>query len=63
MLFNSLAVASLAGLASAGTVATSNVKGKAFDRMAIIYFENENYAKSIGDGTHTHCKHADASKY
>lgn len=50
MLFNSLAIVSLAGLASAATVATSNVKGKAFDRIAIIYFENENYAKSIGDG-------------
>lgn len=29
---------------------TSNVKGKAFDRIAIIYFENQNYDKSIGDG-------------
>ena len=29
---------------------TSNVKGKAFDRIAIIYFENQNYDKSVGDG-------------
>ncbi|PNY27570.1 acid phosphatase [Tolypocladium capitatum] len=28
---------------------TSNVKGKAFDRLAIIYFENQNYAKAHGD--------------
>ncbi|KAK3180333.1 hypothetical protein K4F52_008304 [Lecanicillium sp. MT-2017a] len=28
---------------------TSNVKGKAFDRLAIVYFENQNYDKSIGD--------------
>jgi acid phosphatase len=28
---------------------TSNVKGKAFDRIAIVYFENQNYDKSIGD--------------
>lgn len=28
---------------------TSHVKGKAFDRIAIIYFENENYDKAIGD--------------
>ncbi|POR30868.1 Putative acid phosphatase [Tolypocladium paradoxum] len=28
---------------------TSCVKGKAFDRLAIIYFENQNYAKSYGD--------------
>ncbi|KND94798.1 putative acid phosphatase [Tolypocladium ophioglossoides CBS 100239] len=28
---------------------TSRVKGKAFDRLAIIYFENQNYAKSFGD--------------
>lgn len=28
---------------------TSHVKGKAFDRLAIIYFENQNYDKSIGD--------------
>ena len=30
---------------------TSHVKGKAFDRLAIIYFENQNYDKSFGDGT------------
>lgn len=29
---------------------TSCVKGKAFDRIAIIYFENTNYEKAIGDG-------------
>lgn len=28
---------------------TSNVKGKAFDRIAYIWFENQNYDKSIGD--------------
>ncbi|KAH7023843.1 phosphoesterase family-domain-containing protein [Ilyonectria destructans] len=28
---------------------TSKVKGKSFDRIAIIYFENENYDKAIGD--------------
>lgn len=28
---------------------TSHVKGKAFDRLAIIYFENQNYDKSFGD--------------
>lgn len=39
--------------AAAATAKTSspvsNVKGKAFDRIAIIYFENENYDKAIGD--------------
>jgi hypothetical protein len=28
---------------------TSKVKGKAFDRIAIIYFENENYDLALGD--------------
>lgn len=28
---------------------TSHVKGKAFDRFVVIYFENENYDKSYGD--------------
>lgn len=28
---------------------TSKVKGKAFDRIAIVYFENENYEKAFGD--------------
>ena len=28
---------------------TSHVKGKAFDRLAIIYFENQNYDKAAGD--------------
>lgn len=31
---------------------TSNVKGKAFDRIAIVYFENENYDKAAGDREH-----------
>ena len=28
---------------------TSNVKGKAFDRIAIIWLENTDYAKAVGD--------------
>lgn len=28
---------------------TSNVRGKAFDRIAIIYFENQNYDKAYSD--------------
>ncbi|KLO81770.1 acid phosphatase [Fusarium fujikuroi] len=32
---------------------TSKVKGKAFDRIAIIYFENENYEKAFGDPNFT----------
>lgn len=28
---------------------TSSVPGKAFDRLVIIYFENQNYDKSIDD--------------
>lgn len=28
---------------------TSQVKGKAFDRFVVIYFENQNYDKSFGD--------------
>lgn len=28
---------------------TSHVKGKVFDRIVYIYFENENYDKAIGD--------------
>ncbi|KAK2606154.1 hypothetical protein QQS21_003437 [Conoideocrella luteorostrata] len=31
------------------TSPTSHVKGKAFDRLVIIYFENQNYDKSYGD--------------
>lgn len=31
---------------------TSHVKGKAFDRIAIIYFENQNYDKAYGDRTY-----------
>ena len=34
---------------SAATVETSSVPGAAFDRFVIIYFENENYEKAIGD--------------
>lgn len=40
----------LAAQATAKTTSpTSNVKGKAFDRIAHIWFENQNYDKSIGD--------------
>ncbi len=42
-------ILALAGLSAAATVETSNVKGKAFDRFVVIYFENQNYEKSIGD--------------
>lgn len=46
---------SLLGLLCAGaraqTVATSSVPGAAFNRIAIIYFENENYDLADGDGT------------
>lgn len=28
---------------------TSAVEGAAFDRLVVIYFENENYDKAIGD--------------
>lgn len=34
---------------SAATVETTSVPGAAFDRFVIIYFENENYEKAIGD--------------
>ena len=45
------AAAVAAAQATAKTTSpTSNVKGKAFDRIAIIYFENQNYDKSVGDG-------------
>lgn len=37
------------GQVAAGTVATSNIPGKAFDRIAIIFFENQDYDKSYGD--------------
>lgn len=50
MLFQTAALLSLAASATAATVPTSNVKGAAFDRLALIYFENENYAKAAGDG-------------
>ncbi|UNI14663.1 Acid phosphatase [Purpureocillium takamizusanense] len=32
---------------------TSHVKGKAFDRFVVIYFENENYDKAFGDPNFT----------
>ncbi|KAG5933968.1 hypothetical protein E4U53_000812, partial [Claviceps sorghi] len=39
--------------AAAATAKTSSpvshVRGKAFDRFVIIYFENRNYAKAYGD--------------
>lgn len=28
---------------------TSHVKGKAFDRFVVVYFENQDYGKSAGD--------------
>lgn len=49
MLIQSTTFACLAAVAIAATVPTSNVAGKAFDRLAIIYFENEDYDKAIGD--------------
>lgn len=42
-------ILAIAGLSAAATVETSNVTGKAFDRLVVIYFENQNYEKSIGD--------------
>ncbi|KAJ6780147.1 hypothetical protein PWT90_01963 [Aphanocladium album] len=42
-------ILALAGLSAAATVETSSVKGKAFDRFVVIYFENQNYEKAIGD--------------
>ncbi|ATY63410.1 Phosphoesterase family [Cordyceps militaris] len=42
-------ILAFAGLSAAATVKTSNVKGKAFDRFVVIYFENENYEKAFGD--------------
>ncbi|KGQ04061.1 putative acid phosphatase [Beauveria bassiana D1-5] len=42
-------ILAFAGLGVAATVSTSNVKGKAFDRFVVIYFENQNYEKAIGD--------------
>lgn len=47
MLFSPLMA--FAGLGAAATVATSSVKGSAFDRFVVIYFENQNYAKAFGD--------------
>ncbi|CEJ83144.1 hypothetical protein VHEMI03167 [[Torrubiella] hemipterigena] len=49
LLQTATALLSIVASATAATVPTSNVKGAAFDRLAIIYFENENYAKSAGD--------------
>ncbi|KAJ3495793.1 hypothetical protein NLG97_g3133 [Lecanicillium saksenae] len=42
-------ILALAGLSAAATVETSDVKGKAFDRFVVIYFENQNYEKAFGD--------------
>lgn len=42
-------ILALAGLGAAATVQTSNVKGKAFDRFVVVYFENQNYEKAAGD--------------
>lgn len=47
MLFQKLLA--FATLAAAATVKTSDVKGKAFDRFVVIYFENQNYEKAYGD--------------
>ena len=46
-----------AGVAAAAATAvtnspTSSVAGKAFDRIAIIWLENTDYAKAVGDRTH-----------
>jgi hypothetical protein len=50
MLLETCAFTFLAALGvSAATVETSSVPGAAFDRFVIIYFENENYEKAIGD--------------
>ncbi|OAA55126.1 Phosphoesterase family [Cordyceps fumosorosea ARSEF 2679] len=46
-------ILALAGLSAAATVETSSVKGKAFDRFVIIYFENQNYDKAFGDPNFT----------
>ncbi|MBO8584248.1 hypothetical protein INO15_14075, partial [Staphylococcus aureus] len=32
---------------------TSHVKGKAFDRFVVVYFENQNYDKADGDPNFT----------
>lgn len=54
MHFHSLWLLVAIGGAAAATLPnrkTSNiVKGAAFDRIAIIYFENQNYEKAQGDG-------------
>lgn len=42
------AVAAAAATAKT-TSPTSHVKGKAFDRFVVIYFENQDYDKSVGD--------------
>jgi hypothetical protein len=49
MLPAAAAILAIISQVAAGTVATSNVPGKAFDRIAIIYFENQDYDKSYGD--------------
>lgn len=49
-MYKSLCSLAFAGLAAAATVPLSNVPGKAFDRIAIIYHENQNFDKAYGDG-------------
>lgn len=43
------------------TSPTSKVEGKAFDRLAIVYFENENYDKAFGDRESSLCPTCPAS--
>lgn len=51
MLVTATALLAAVSQVAAGTVATSSVPGKAFDRIAIIFFENQDYDKSYGDCT------------
>jgi acid phosphatase len=53
MLPAAAAILAIISQVAAGTVATSNAPGKAFDRIAIIYFENQDYDKSYGDCMYT----------
>lgn len=39
----------LVAVAGIAFASSQTVPGKAFDRLAIIYFENQNYAKADGD--------------
>ncbi|KAJ6785090.1 hypothetical protein PWT90_03547 [Aphanocladium album] len=52
MLFQTIFFATVSSLmteAACRTVGSSQIKGHAFDRLAIIYFENTNYEKAAGD--------------